>query len=59
MVYIFIFIGNIPVAIAVISIWLIWAILKQLLEPKMVSHQMGMHPIFTLFGMYTGLDYLG
>lgn len=54
-----IFTGNIPLAIAVISIWLVWAILKQLLEPKMVSHQMGMHPIFTLFGMYTGFRIFG
>lgn len=25
----------------------------------MVSHQMGMHPIFTLFGMYTGFRLFG
>lgn len=51
--------GNVPLAIAVLIIWVVWAILKQLLEPKMVSHQMGMHPIFTLFGMYTGFRLFG
>ncbi len=53
------FIGNIPLAIVVASIWGVWAILKQFIEPKMVSKQMGMHPIFTLIGMYTGFRLAG
>lgn len=53
------FTGNIPLAIAVAILWIIWAVVKQLLEPKMVSHQMGMNPIFTLFGMYTGFRIFG
>lgn len=57
-IYLFI-IGNIPLAIAVILIWVAWYILKQVLEPKMVSHQIGMHPIFTLLGMYTGFRLVG
>jgi len=52
-------IGNIPLAIAVGIIWIIWAVLKQLIEPKMVSKEMGMHPIFTLIGMYTGFRLAG
>lgn len=51
--------GNIPVAIAVGIIWIIWAVLKQIIEPKMVSEEMGMHPIFTLIGMYTGFRLAG
>ena len=57
-VYLFI-IGNTPLCIGVIVLWIIWAILKQILEPKMVSKQMGMHPICTLFGMYTGFKIFG
>lgn len=57
-IYLF-FTGNIPLAIAVGVIWIIWAVLKQLMEPKMVSNQMGMHPIFTLLGMYTGFRICG
>lgn len=57
-VYLFI-IGNYPLAIAVILIFIVWYILKQMLEPKMVSSQIGMHPIFTLFGMYTGFRLIG
>lgn len=53
------FIGNIQLAIAVAILWIIWAIVKQLVEPKMVSNQMGMNPIFTLFGMYTGFRIFG
>ena len=51
--------GNIPLAIAVAVLWGIWAIIKQLMEPKMVSKEMGMHPIFTLIGMYTGFKLAG
>lgn len=50
---------NIPLAIAVVIIWIIWAIVKQIAEPKMVSKEMGMHPIFTLIGMYTGFKLAG
>lgn len=51
--------GNLPLAIAVICLWGVWAIIKQLIEPKMVSKQMGMHPIVTLLGMYTGFRTIG
>lgn len=52
-------VGNIPLGIAVIALWIFWAVLKNLIEPKFVSKQMGMHPIFTLFGMYTGFRLFG
>jgi len=52
-------IGNISLAISIVIIWLIWAVIKQLIEPKMVSKEMGMHPIFTLIGMYTGFKLFG
>lgn len=32
---------------------------KQLLEPKIVSNKIGIHPIFTLLAMYTGFKFLG
>jgi len=52
-------VGNIPVAISIIIVWIVWAVLKQIIEPKMVSEEMGMHPIFTLIGMYTGFKLIG
>ena len=53
------FTGNLTLAIALMIVWVVWAILKQFLEPKMVSKEIGMHPIFTLVGMYTGFRVLG
>lgn len=53
------FTGNIPLAISVLVLWGAWAVIKQLMEPKMVSKEMGMHPIFTLIGMYTGFKLAG
>lgn len=52
-------IGNIPAAIAVGILWIVWAVIKNLIEPRMISHQMGMHPIFTLLAMYTGFKLCG
>lgn len=52
-------IGNTAFAIGTILIWLIWAVLKQIIEPKVVSKQMGIHPIFTLIAMYTGYKLIG
>ena len=51
--------GNISLAISIVVIWIVWAVIKQLIEPKMVSQEMGMHPIFTLVGMYTGFKLMG
>lgn len=52
-------VGNIPLAIGVAILWGIWAVIKNLIEPKMISNQMGLHPIFTLIAMYTGLRIFG
>ena len=32
---------------------------RQLLEPKIVSSKIGIHPIFTLIAMYTGFKLIG
>lgn len=52
-------IGNMPLAIGIGILWIIWAIIKNLIEPKFISKQMGLHPIFTLIGMYTGFRFMG
>lgn len=51
--------GNAPTGVAVFVLWLVWSVVKQFVEPKFVSKQMGMHPIFTLIGMYTGFKLFG
>jgi len=51
--------GNLNLAIALISIYAISVTAKQVLEPKIVSKNLGIHPIFTLIAMYTGFKVLG
>ncbi|MBO5349825.1 MAG: sporulation integral membrane protein YtvI [Clostridia bacterium] len=52
-------VGNTAFAIGALIIWGIWTVLKQIIEPKVVSKQMGVHPIFTLIAMYTGYKLIG
>ena len=51
--------GNMSLAIAILILWIIITIVRQLLEPKIVSKQIGIHPIFTLIAMYAGLQLIG
>ncbi len=43
----------------ILALYLIVTIIKQLLEPKLISNGIGIHPIFTLISMYTGFKFLG
>ena len=51
--------GDIKLAISIIGLWILMSIVRQLIEPKIVSNQIGIHPIFTLIAMYTGFKILG
>jgi len=51
--------GDIQLAIALMILWIIMSVIRQLLEPKIVSSQIGIHPIFTLIAMYTGFRFIG
>ena len=51
--------GDLNLAIALVILYVIITIARQLLEPKVVSNQIGIHPIFTLIAMYTGYKILG
>lgn len=51
--------GDITLAISLIVLYIIISIVRQVLEPKMVSNQIGIHPIFTLIAMYTGYKIMG
>ena len=46
-------------AFSVIGLYIFIMVLKQLLEPKLVSNNIGIHPIFTLIAMYTGFKIIG
>lgn len=51
--------GDINLGIAIIILLIIMSIARQVLEPKLVSKNIGVHPIFTLIAMYTGFKVIG
>lgn len=46
--------GDIKLGVAIIVVYAIILIVRQLVEPRIVSSNIGIHPIFTLIAMYTG-----
>lgn len=53
------FSGDLKLAIGVFALWCIMNIVRQFVEPKIVSGSIGIHPIFTLIAMYTGFKFIG
>lgn len=51
--------GNLKLGIALFILYVIILVVHQLLEPKVVSNNLGIHPIFTLIAMYTGFKIIG
>ena len=51
--------GDINLALAVLALWIVMSVVRQFLEPKFVSSNLGVHPIFTLIAMYTGFKVIG
>lgn len=51
--------GDIKLGIAIIVVYAIILIVRQLVEPRIVSNNIGIHPIFTLIAMYTGFKIIG
>ena len=50
---------DLTLGIAILVLWLIMSVIRQIIEPKIVSGQLGVHPIFTLVAMYTGFKFCG
>lgn len=53
------FSGDLKLAIGIFILWCIMSIVRQFVEPKIVSGSIGIHPIFTLIAMYTGFKFIG
>lgn len=51
--------GDFTLAIAILVLWAIMSVVRQMIEPKIVSGHIGIHPIFTLIAMYTGFKFIG
>ncbi len=51
--------GDIRLGIALFILYVIILVVHQILEPRIVSGHIGVHPIFTLIAMYTGFRISG
>ena len=47
--------GNTKLALSLALLYVIILFVRQLIEPKVLGKQIGVHPLFTLAGMYIGL----
>ena len=51
--------GNTKMGLSTFLLYIIIVFVRQLIEPKIVGQQIGVHPLFTLAGMYVGLQIFG
>lgn len=51
--------NNNSLAFSIIGLYIFTLVLKQFIEPKLVSNNIGIHPIFTLIAMYTFFKIIG
>lgn len=51
--------GNMPMAVGYIIIYLVISLVRQLLQPKILGNQIGLHPIWSLLSLYLGWKLLG
>lgn len=51
--------NNTSLALSVLGLYIFILVAKQLIEPKLVSNNIGIHPIFTLLAMYTSFKIIG
>lgn len=51
--------GNYSMAISLLIVYLIITIIRNILEPKIVGAQIGLHPIVTLVSMFVGAQLFG
>ena len=51
--------GDLKLGISIIVLFVIMSVIRQFLEPRLVSKHIGTHPIFTLIAMYTGFKFVG
>lgn len=51
--------GNYPLALALLVVYLVVTVIRNILEPKIVGSQIGLHPIVTLASMFLGAQLFG
>ena len=53
------FYGDIPLALGLLVVYLAVTVIRNILEPKIVGSQIGLHPVLTLVSMFVGLQLFG
>lgn len=51
--------GSYPLAIKLLILYLVITVIRNILEPKIVGSQIGLHPIVTLIGIFVGAQLFG
>lgn len=51
--------GNIPIGIGLLVLYLVITVIRNTIEPRIVGKQIGLHPLVTLISMTVGLRLLG
>lgn len=51
--------GNIGLGIGLIVMYVVITVIRQILEPRLVALNVGIHPVLTLMGMYLGVQLFG
>ena len=51
--------GNYTLALALLIIYLVITVIRNIIEPKIVGSQLGLHPVVTLCSMFVGAQLLG
>lgn len=51
--------GNYPRALGLLVIYLVITVIRNIIEPKIVGGQLGLHPVVTLCSMFVGAQLLG
>ncbi len=58
-IFIELFKGNIPLAIGLTVIYVVITVIRNIIEPKIVGQQIGLHPIIMLICMFVGVRLFG
>ena len=53
------FTGNIGLGIGLFVLYVLITVIRQVIEPRLVAMNVGLHPAITLFGMYLGVQIFG
>ena len=50
--------GDIPLALSLLAIYVVVTVIRNIIEPKIVGAQLGLHPVVTLVSMFVGTQLL-